>query len=137
MQLLERCKLLERGIIAGKKAERFAANDTEQLSMQLLGMLLREGEAGPEAMPEEPDVGLADLEDEDGTDEAEPGESCAPRRRRGRRTLPEALPRVEIEVLPPEVLQEGLERFERIGQEVSEVVERRPSLVVARIVRPI
>ena len=137
MQLLERCKLLERGIIAGKKAERFAANDTEQLSMQLLGMLLRESDAGPEAIPEEPDVGLADLEDEDGTDDAEPGESCAPRRRRGRRTLPEALPRVEIEVLPPEVIQEGLERFERIGQEVSEVVERRPaSLVVARIVRP-
>ncbi len=40
-------------------------------------------------------------------------------------------------MLPPEVIQEGLERFERIGQEVSEVVERRPaSLVVARIVRP-
>ena len=31
----------------------------------------------------------------------------------------------------------AVERFERIGQEVSEVVERRPaSLVVARIVRP-
>jgi hypothetical protein len=41
MQLLERCKLLERGIIAGKKAERFAADDTEQLSMQLLGMCAR------------------------------------------------------------------------------------------------
>lgn len=45
--------------------------------------------------PEEPDGGL-DLADEDDADDAETGESCAPRRRRGRRTLPEALPRVEI-----------------------------------------
>ena len=59
------------------------------------------------------------------------------RRSRGRGPLPENLPRVEIEVLPPEVVREGLDAFARIGQVVSEVVERRPaSLVVARIVRP-
>ncbi len=40
-------------------------------------------------------------------------------------------------MLPPEVEREGLDAFERIGEEVSEVVERSPaSLVVARIVRP-
>jgi transposase len=55
----------------------------------------------------------------------------------GRKPLPEHLPRVEIEIVPPEVEREGRDAFERIGQEVSEVIERRPaSLVVARIIRP-
>lgn len=36
-------------------------------------------------------------------------------------------------LLPPEVQQEGLAAFKRIGEEVSEVIERRPeSLVVVR-----
>jgi hypothetical protein len=40
-------------------------------------------------------------------------------------------------VFRTEVLQEGLSHLRRIGEVVSEVVERRPaSLVVARIVRP-
>jgi transposase len=40
-------------------------------------------------------------------------------------------------VLPPEVKKKGLEAFERIGEDVSETIERRPaSLVVARVVRP-
>jgi transposase len=39
--------------------------------------------------------------------------------------------------LPPEVERAGLDAFARIGEEISEVIERRPaSLVVARIVRP-
>ena len=47
------------------------------------------------------------------------------------------MPRVEIEVLPPEVEKHGLDAFERIGEDVCETVERRPaSLVVARVVRP-
>jgi transposase len=51
--------------------------------------------------------------------------------------LPEKLPRVEIEVLPPEVQQEGLAAFEKIGEDVTETVERRPaSLVVVRTRRP-
>ncbi|SFF46912.1 Transposase [Nannocystis exedens] len=111
--------------------------------MQLLGMLLSPDEA--EVAPEDDglDDALSDALDEDdgaGDDAGDtgPGDTCAPRRpRRGRRKLPEALPRVEVEVLPPEVLQEGLSSFRRIGEVVSEVVERRPaSLVVARIVRP-
>ncbi|PCC72501.1 Transposase [Nannocystis exedens] len=40
-------------------------------------------------------------------------------------------------MLPPEVQQEGLAAFKRIGEEISEVIERRPeSLVVVRLVRP-
>jgi len=55
----------------------------------------------------------------------------------GRKPIPEHLPRVEIQVLPPEVERKGLDAFKRIGEEVSETIERRPaSLVVARVVRP-
>jgi transposase len=144
MQMLERCRTLEQGIIAGKKAERFAGEDESQLSMQLLGMLLAEGEAPAqesEDAGDDDDLDLGDLEDGDDDEVAatdEPGDTCLPkRRRRGRRKLPEALPRVEIEILPPEVIQEGLDAFERIGEVVSEAVERRPaSVVVARIIRP-
>src|SRR5207237_5308416 len=54
----------------------------------------------------------------------------------GRKPLPESLPRIEIEVLPPEVERLGKDQFERIGEEVSETVERRrAALVVVRIVR--
>src|SRR3989304_3648085 len=56
---------------------------------------------------------------------------------RGQKPLPESLPRVEIEVLPEEVKREGLDAFERIGEETSELIERRPaSLVVVRTIRP-
>jgi transposase len=55
----------------------------------------------------------------------------------GRKPLPESLPRVEIEITPPEVLKAGTAQFERIGEDVSEVVERRrASVVVVRTVRP-
>lgn len=43
----------------------------------------------------------------------------------GRKPLPANLPRIDIEVLPPEVQKEGLDAFERIGETTSEVVERR------------
>jgi len=142
MQLLERCRALEQGIIAGKKAERFAGEGANQLSMQLLGMLLAEGEAPAEenAGEGDDDLDLGDLEDADDDVAATdgPGDTSLPkRRRRGRRKLPEALPRVEIEILPEEVRREGLDAFKRIGEVVSEAVERRPaSLVVLRFIRP-
>ncbi|HRI09859.1 MAG TPA: IS66 family transposase, partial [Nannocystaceae bacterium] len=139
MQVLERCRMLERGILAGKKAERFAGEDANQLSMRLLGMLLAKEDApAEESGSDADDLGvLEDGEDEDAATD-EPGDACEPtRRRRGRRKLPEALPRVEIEVMPPEVIQEGLDVFERIGEVTSEAVERRPaSVVVVRIIRP-
>ena len=130
LETLERCALLERGIIVGKKAERFEG-ETPQLALDMLDMLLGgPAPAGntpapsgatplPESMPERSSV----REHE--------------RRSPARRPLPEHLPRVEIEVVPPEVQREGLDAYKRIGQEVSEVLERRPaSLVVVRIVRP-
>ncbi|MGE3671946.1 MAG: transposase [Polyangiaceae bacterium] len=43
---------------------------------------------------------------------------------------------MEIEIVPDEVKRIGLDAFERIGEEVTEVLERRPaSLVVARIIK--
>jgi transposase len=144
MQLLERCRLLEKGIAVGKKAERFQGDEEAQLSIRLLGMLLGPDEAEAstdednldDALAEELDGDEGDEDDDAGT--TRPTDACEPRRRRrGRRKLPEALPRVEVEVLPPEVLLEGLGNFERIGEVVSETVERRPgAMVVARIVRP-
>nr|WP_276600393.1 IS66 family transposase [Nannocystis sp. ILAH1] len=119
--------MLERGILVGKKAERFE-DETPQLALDVLDMLLGQGETDQ-----------ADAPAPDMTEEADPVQGRPERRRRpaGRRPLPEHLPRVEIEVLPPEVLREGLDAYERIGQEVSEVLERRPaSLVVVHLVRP-
>jgi transposase len=143
MQMLERCRLLERGIVAGKKAERFAGDDANQLSMQLLGMLLAEGETPTEEAAAEDDDDDDDDDDEgddnDDNDDNKPRGANEPNgRRRGRRKLPEALPRVEVEVVPPEVIQQhGLDAFVRIGEVASETVERRPgSLVVVRIIRP-
>jgi transposase len=48
----------------------------------------------------------------------------------GRKPLPERLPRVDVEVLPPEVQQQGTDAFERIGEDVTETVERRPASLV-------
>ncbi|MFY0540977.1 hypothetical protein [Nannocystis pusilla] len=85
----------------------------------------------------EEEVELDDAEDEHADDAEVDRPAPARRRSRGRRPLPENLPRVEIEVLPPEVVREGLDAFQWIGQVVNEVVERRPApLVVAHIVRP-
>jgi transposase len=119
LQMLEINKKLERGIL-GQKAEKLPA-DESQLTLQLLGTLLKRDESGK---PE---------------DEA-PCQEVRPHKRRkptGRKPLPEDLPRVDIEILPEEVKREGLDAFERIGEEVRETVERRPSSMVAvRVIRP-
>lgn len=115
--LLEKCKKLEAGLF-GQKAERLP-KDQRQLTLSLLQMLLGEV-APPEPEPE--------------TEEVKGYKRTKPT---GRRPLPENLPRVEIEIVPPEVLLQGLDAFERIGEQTSESLERRPaSLVVARVVRP-
>jgi transposase len=44
-----------------------------------------------------------------------------------RKPLPEHLPRVRVELLPPEVEREGPDAFEQIGSESREVIERRPA----------
>ncbi len=121
LDLLERCAMLERGIIVGKKAEPFRGEDP-QLTLQMLEMLL--GEEDESQAPGAPG------DDSEKVREHE-------RRKPGRKLLPEHLPRVEIEVLPIEVQRKGLDAFTRVGQEVREVLERRPaSMVAVRIVRP-
>jgi transposase len=131
LEALERCVLLERGIMAGNKAERFTA-DGSQLTLGVLGLLLT-----PE-VPEAPEAPAASP-----SSPSSPSEETilapppAKRRASGRRAITAMLPRVDIEVLPPEVQREGLDAFDRIGEETSEVVEHRPaSLVLVRIVRP-
>jgi transposase len=119
---LEQCKKLERGILVGRKAERLSPNEA-QLTLQLLGTLLAEREAASPNAAAEP------------MSEKQP--PAVKRRPTGRKPLPAHLPRVEIEILPEEVQRQGLDAFERIGEDVCEVVERRPgSLVVVRIVKP-
>lgn len=127
LKALEQCRKLERGIL-GPKRERLPANEA-QLSMAVLGQLLGD-RAAVAAM-----VGADDEPaDEPAVDKVRAHERRKPT---GRRPLPETLPRVEVEIIPPEVEREGRDAFERIGEEVSETVERRPaSLVVVRVRRP-
>ncbi|HME68616.1 MAG TPA: transposase [Myxococcota bacterium] len=118
LQMLELNQKLERGLF-GQKAEKLPP-DQAQLTLALLAALL-----GDRAGAEPP---------------AEAVQEIGPHIRRkptGRKPLPENLPRIEIEVLPDEVKRAGLDAFVKIGEEVSEVVERRPaSLVAVRITRP-
>jgi transposase len=120
LSMLEICRKLELGIL-GQKREKVAAAPG-QMSLAVLGTLLSEEARG--AAPAPP----AELETVREHTRQKPT---------GRKPLPEKLPRVEIEVLPPEVQQEGLAAFEKIGEDVAETVERRPaSLVVVRTHRP-
>jgi transposase len=124
LQTLELCRKLELGIV-GPKRERLSPGDT-QLTMSLLHMLLGNG-AGRTSAPSEPPSPTAETTVAAHT-RAKPT---------GRKPLPEKLPRVEIEVLPPEVQQKGTDAFVRIGEDVTETVERRPaSLVVVRTRKP-
>lgn len=112
--LREENERLKRGLL-GQKAERLPA-DERQLSLSVLQMLL----------------------DKDGVEPVvETVRTHERKKPTGRKPLPDDLPRVEIELLPPEVEREGEENFIRIGEETSEVLERRPqSLVVVRTRRP-
>lgn len=117
-EMLERCRKLERGLLAQQKSERLPKTSEDQLALDVLSMALEEREA------EEP---------------VRHEEVRAHKRKKptGRQLRPEDIPRIDIEVLPPEVQREGLDAFERIGEETSEVMERRPaSFVLVRTVRP-
>jgi len=121
-QTLETCKKLERGLL-GQKAERLPENEA-QLTLQILEALVGEKREKRDAREEEEQPG-----------DPEP----KPRRRKptGRKPLPETLPVVEIEVIPEDVQRGGLDAYERIGEEVCDVIERRPaSLVRVRVRRP-
>jgi transposase len=115
LKTMELCRKLELGLVGPKREN---STQESQLAMAILGELLQRPVETP------PPAASA---------------SEQPRERKkptGRKPLPAELPRVEIEVLPPEVQREGLDAFEVIGEETSEIVERRvASLVVVRIVR--
>ena len=124
LSMLELCRKLEKGII-GQKRERF--EDGQQLTLAIMGMLTSSGDsaAAQETNPVPPP-----------TPETEVG-SHTRRKPTGRKPLPESLPRVDIEILPENVQQQGLDAFVKIGEDVTETVERRPaSLVVVRTHRP-
>ena len=57
------------------------------------------------------------------------GELTTPEKKKpsptGRKRKPQAIPRVEIEIIPPEVQLEGTQTFKRIGEEVAETTEKR------------
>lgn len=106
---------LKRGLI-GQKAHRPPENDA-QLSLAVLGLLL--GEEHPAAPATTTQV-----------------VSSHTRQQPVRKPFPEHLPRVSVEIVPPEVEREGLDAFTVIGVDKREVIERRPaSLVVVEVVK--
>ncbi len=123
LQTLERCRKLELGLV-GARRERLSGSDA-QLTMSMLGLLLGDGGAGsasPPGPPPPPETPVA---------------AHARAKPTGRKPLPETLPRVDVEMLPPEVQQRGTDAFVRIGEDVTETVERRPaSLVVVSVRKP-
>ena len=125
LQTLELCRKLELGVV-GPQRERLSAGDA-QLTMSLLGMLVGNGAGGSAAAP-------ASLPPVPASTEVAAHTRAKPT---GRKPLPDKLPRVDVEVLPPEVQQKGTDAFVRIGEDVTETVERRPaSLVVVRTHKP-
>jgi len=110
LEMLERCRKLELGIL-GQKREKLSG-ENGQLTLSLLNMLLADRD-GAKAPPQSAPV--------------KAHERAKPT---GRKPLPESLPRVDIELVPPEVQQKGLEAFDKIGEDVTETVEYRPSSLV-------
>ena len=124
MLLREENEHLKRGLL-GQKAERLPKNDA-QLSLAILDLCLG-GDDG-EAEAQTPDV--------DPKEKPEQEIPAHRRRKAKRKPLPEHLPRVTIELLPPEVERQGLDAFKVIGEDCREVLEYRPaSHVVVRLVR--
>jgi transposase len=123
LDALEQCRKLELGIL-GQKRERLTEDDS-QLTLSMLNMLLEKAAATDAAAAPKP------------APEVEQVRAHERQKPTGRKPLPANLPRVDVEVLPPEVQQQGLDAFERIGEDVTETVERRPaSLVVVRTHKP-
>ena len=115
LEMLQRNRELERGMLA-PKTERLAPE--EQLSMTEVGMLMPAGPRRDE-LPEEQAVKPHN------------------RRKPKRKPLPEHLPRREHVLLPEEVEAEGIDAFDKIGEDVTEVLERRPSsAIVLRFIKP-
>lgn len=119
--LQEQNERLKRGL-AGHKAERFSSTDA-QLSLGILQLALQANGAAPSDCPDPEDETQKVAEHE--------------RRKPVRKPIPEHVPRVPIEMIPEVVKREGLDAFERIGEERREVLERRPaSAVVVQLIYP-
>ena len=133
LDMLERCKRLERGLL-GQKAERLPASDS-QLTLQLLGSLLEaSAENSAAADSNETSATTPDATSEASTEQVR---GHTRRKPKGRGPLPENLPRIDIDLIPEEVQREGLDAFEQLPGEVSVVLERRrASLVALHIHRP-
>lgn len=115
VDMLAHCRKLELGIM-GQKSERFIGNEA-QLTLSVLGSVVQ-----PPAAPPAEETKI---------------EEHTRKKPTGRKPLPEHLPRVDIEVLPPEVEAQGTDAFEKIGEDVTETIERRPaSTLVVRVHRP-
>jgi len=104
--MLAHCRKLELGIL-GQKSERFISNEA-QLTLSVLGSVVKQEKPVEETKVEE----------------------HTRQKPTGRKPLPEHLPRVDIEVLPPEVETLGTDAFEKIGEDVTETIEHRPSSTV-------
>lgn len=114
--LREENQKLRRGLI-GQKPYQLPDGEAGQLSLSVLGLLFGEQAKAPGDVPKH----------------LVPEHT---RRQPVRKPFPEHLPRVTIELVPPEVEREGSDAFEMIGVERREVIERRPaSLVVVELVK--
>lgn len=123
-QLQERCALLERGLL-GQKAERLPEAEG-QLTLAMIGTMLSEKDRAA--------IGALASEHEAAEQVIK---KHARKKPTGRKPLPDTLPRIEIEMIPDVVTEEGIEHFERIGQDVTERLERRPAcMVVVHIIKP-
>jgi transposase len=117
LEMLERNRQLERGLLA-PKTERLAPD--EQLSLAVLGALLP---SAPPAL----DDSMLDVQEV----------KSHKRNKPKRKPFPKHLPRREHVLLPPEVEAEGLDAFEKIGEDITEVLEYRPaSSIVLRFIKP-
>jgi transposase len=121
LDLLVTCRNLERGILFQGR-ERVLEDGVTLSLLEMLTGQSQSAQAVPVPVPDPPKQTVCEHE------RAKPT---------GRKPLPEKLPRVDVEILPPEVEAQGRENFEQIGEDVTETVERRPgSLVVVRVHRP-
>jgi transposase len=128
---------LERGLEEYRKLYLLAREEIARLKRGLIGRNVDRPRL------DDPQLSLAVLNLLFGDEAAGAGESPTElvaehtRRKPVRKPFPEELPRVRIEIVPPEVEQSGREAFDVIGVETREVLERRPaSLVVVEVVKP-
>jgi transposase len=116
LSTLEICRRLERGLL-GQKRERFVAGEAQAVLPEVLKLLVPAASTPAEETTRVPEHTRA--------------------KPTGRHPPPGELPRVEIETIPLEVQHRGLDAFERIGEDRSQVIERRTAAwIVVETVRP-